>query len=125
MYQRGQCSGGVNAAAEANGTCYSVVAIILAVTTVLFYFNQYGPHHHLVFFYLLPTAFVAIVYGSVLSMLCAIMATLVAAFFLYDPIYSLYVSDARRSRSDPSVSSRNDRQSAGCDLRACLMAGLP
>jgi K+-sensing histidine kinase KdpD len=73
------------------------VAIILAVTAVLFYFKhaQYGPHHHLVFFYLLPTAFVAIVYGSVLSMLCAIMATLVAAFFLYDPIYSLYVSDAR------------------------------
>jgi K+-sensing histidine kinase KdpD len=27
-------------------------------------------------------------------MLCAIAATLVAAFFLYDPIYSLYVSNA-------------------------------
>jgi hypothetical protein len=38
---------------------------------------------------------VAIVYGSVLWMLSAILATLVAAFFLYDPIYSLYVSDTR------------------------------
>jgi K+-sensing histidine kinase KdpD len=73
------------------------LTIILAVTAVLFYVKhaQHGPHQHLVFFYLLPTAFVAIVYGSVLSMLCAILATLVAAFFLYDPIYSLYVSDTR------------------------------
>ena len=37
----------------------------------------------------------ALIYGSVLSMVCAIVATLVAAFFLYDPIYSLYVSDPR------------------------------
>jgi len=73
------------------------LVIILAVTAVLFCFKRthHGPHHHLVFFYLVPTAFVAIVYGSVLSMLCAIIATLVAAFFLYDPIYSLYVSDTR------------------------------
>ena len=35
------------------------------------------------------------VYGSVLSMFCAIAATLMAAFFLYDPIYSFYVSDPR------------------------------
>jgi len=35
------------------------------------------------------------VYGSVLSMFCAIAATLFAAFFLYDPIYSLYVEDPR------------------------------
>jgi K+-sensing histidine kinase KdpD len=30
---------------------------------------------------------------KVFSMLCAIAATLVAAFFLYDPTYSLYVSN--------------------------------
>jgi K+-sensing histidine kinase KdpD len=35
------------------------------------------------------------IYGSVLSMFCAIAATLIAAFFLYSPIYSLYVSDPR------------------------------
>jgi K+-sensing histidine kinase KdpD len=50
---------------------------------------------HLIFFYLLPTAFVATIYGSVLSMFCAIAATLIAAFFLYSPIYTLYVSDPR------------------------------
>jgi K+-sensing histidine kinase KdpD len=70
-------------------------AIILAVTAVLFYFKSAQQHHHLVFFYLFPTALVAMIYGSVLSMVCAIFATLVAAFFLYDPIYSLYVSDPR------------------------------
>ena len=63
---------------------------------ILFYVkdSQQGAQH-LVFFYLLPNAFVAIVFGSVLSMFCAIVATLIAAFFLYDPIYSLYVSDPR------------------------------
>ena len=71
------------------------LAIILAVTAVLFYFNTARHHHHLVFFYLFPTALVAMIYGSVLSMLCAIVATLLATFFLYDPIYSFYVSDLR------------------------------
>jgi K+-sensing histidine kinase KdpD len=72
------------------------LAIIFAVTAVLFYLKQaHEGAQHLIFFYLLPTAFVAIVYGSVLSMLCAIAATLIAAFFLYTPIYSLYVSDPR------------------------------
>jgi len=72
------------------------LAIILAVTVILsrLRITQHGPQH-LVFFYLAPTAFVAIFYGSVASMLCAVAATLVAAFFLYDPIYSFYVSDPR------------------------------
>jgi len=71
------------------------LAIILAVTAVLFYFKDAQHQHHLVFFYLFPTALVAMIYGSVLSMLCAIAATLLATFFLYDPIFSFYVSDPR------------------------------
>jgi hypothetical protein len=45
------------------------LAIIFAVTVVLSYFKS-AEHdaQHLVFFYLLPTAIVAMVYGSVLSM---------------------------------------------------------
>ena len=72
------------------------LAIIGIVTAVLFYLKD--PHEgaqHLVFFYLFPTALVAMIYGSVISMLCAIAATLIAAFFLYSPIYSFYVSDPR------------------------------
>ena len=70
--------------------------IIAAMTAILSRLKlaEHGSQH-LVFFYLAPTALVAILYGSVLSMLCAIAATLVAAFFLYDPIYSFYVSDPR------------------------------
>ena len=71
------------------------VTIILTITAVLFYFKEAQHHHHLVFLYLFPTALVAMIYGSVLSMLSAIFATLLAAFFLYDPIYSMYVSDPR------------------------------
>jgi K+-sensing histidine kinase KdpD len=71
------------------------LAIILVVTAVLFYFTNTHHQHHLVFFYLFPTALVAMIYGSVLSMVCATFATLVATFFLYDPIYSFYVSDPR------------------------------
>ena len=73
------------------------LAIIAAVTAALFYFKDDDPRtdQHLVFFYLLPTAFVAILYGSAVSMLCAIAATLAAAFFLYDPIFSFYVSSPR------------------------------
>ena len=56
------------------------LGIVLAVTAVLSYFKD--AQHQMI-------------YGSVLSMICAIFATLVAAFFLYDPIYSLYVSDPR------------------------------
>ena len=76
------------------------LAIILAVTAVLFYVKSihhlaHHAHHHIVFYYLFPTALVAILYRSVVAMFCAVIATLIAAFFLYDPIYSLYVSDLR------------------------------
>jgi hypothetical protein len=71
--------------------------IVIAVTEVLYFFKGAVHAHHLVFFYLLPTAFIAMLYGSVLSMICAIDATLVADFFLYDPGYTLYVSDPRQA----------------------------
>jgi K+-sensing histidine kinase KdpD len=48
------------------------LAIILVVTAVLFYLKDVQHHHHLVFVYLFPTALVAMLYGSVLSMLCAV-----------------------------------------------------
>ena len=69
--------------------------IVIAVTEVLYFCKHVIHANHLVFFYLLPTAFVAMLYGSVLSMICAIDATFLAAFFLCDPSYSVYVSDPR------------------------------
>jgi K+-sensing histidine kinase KdpD len=70
--------------------------IIIAVTDVGYFFKDVAHARHLVFFYLLPTAFVAMLYGSVLSMIFAIDATFVAVLFLYEPTYSLYVSDPRQ-----------------------------
>ncbi len=69
--------------------------IVTAVTEVLYFFKDAVHARHLVFFYLLPTAFVAMLYGSVLSMIVAIDATFLAAFFLCDPSYTVYVSDPR------------------------------
>ena len=69
--------------------------IVIAVTEVLYFCKDVVHARHLVFFYLLPTAFVAMLYGSVLSMICAIDATFLAAFFLCDPSYSVYVSQPR------------------------------
>jgi uncharacterized membrane protein YesL len=66
--------------------------IIFEVTQLLYFFKTAIHAYHLVFFYLLPTAFIAMLYGSVLSMICAIDAALVADFFLYDPGYTFYVS---------------------------------
>jgi K+-sensing histidine kinase KdpD len=71
--------------------------IIIAVTDVLYFFKELAHARHLVFFYLLPTAFVAMLYGSVLSMIFAIDATLIAHYFLYDANYSFYVSEPRQA----------------------------
>ena len=73
----------------------AVSLAVVAVVTRSFGWSrlpQLGPHH-LVFFYLLPIAFVAVLYGSLPAMVCAIAATLCAAYFLYDPIYSFHVAN--------------------------------
>jgi K+-sensing histidine kinase KdpD len=71
------------------------LAVVAVVTAVLWLIklDAVGPQH-LVFFYLLPTAFVAILYGSLPAMLCAVLATACAAFFLYDPLYSFHVTNS-------------------------------
>jgi K+-sensing histidine kinase KdpD len=70
------------------------LAVVSAVTAVLWYVKVAGNGPlHPIFFYLLPIVLVAILCGSVPAMVCAGAAVLCAAFFLYDPIYSLYVSN--------------------------------
>jgi K+-sensing histidine kinase KdpD len=72
------------------------LAVVSAVTAVLWTIRleAVGPQH-LVFFYLLPTALVAVLYGSRPAMLCAIAATFCAAYFLYAPLYSFSVANPR------------------------------
>jgi len=71
------------------------LAIIFTVTMILAHFkNIQHDAQHLIFFYLLPTAFVAILCGSVLAMLCAIRGDFDRRLILYEPIYSLYGIEA-------------------------------
>src|SRR5947209_265711 len=48
-------------------------------------------HGHLVFIYFVPTALIAIRYGSVSAMCVTIAATFAAAYFFYAPLFSFKV----------------------------------
>ena len=69
------------------------LAVVAVVTAVLWQIRMsaVGPQH-LIFFYLLPVAFLAVLYGRFAAMLCAVVAAASAAYFLYDPLYSVYAS---------------------------------
>jgi K+-sensing histidine kinase KdpD len=72
------------------------VALVMAslATVVLWLVRQtLGAEQHLVFFYLLPMVLVAILYGIPSAIICVTAASVCAAFFLYEPIYSFYVSN--------------------------------
>jgi len=70
------------------------LAAVAAVTAILLYFKLagVGPLHP-IFFYLLPIAAVALIYGSGPATMFALAATLCGAFFLYDPVFSFQVSN--------------------------------
>ena len=71
-----------------------VAFVVVSVVTAVLIFVRHevvGPQH-LVFFYLLPTALVALLYGTRTAMISAFAATACAAFFLYDPLYSFAVA---------------------------------
>lgn len=69
------------------------LVIVSLVTAVLWYLKLAGDGIlHPVFFYLLPIALLAILFGSLPALLCASAATACAAYFLYDPVYSFYVT---------------------------------
>ena len=70
------------------------LAVVAAVTALLFYFKLagIGPHHP-IFFYLLPITAVALIYGSGPATRFALVATLCGAFFLYDPVLSFQVNN--------------------------------
>jgi K+-sensing histidine kinase KdpD len=69
------------------------LSILASATAILWWLRTSAIHtEHLVFFYLLPSALIAMLYGSVGAMLFAIAATVCSAFFLYKPLYSFYVT---------------------------------
>lgn len=70
-----------------------VPLILLAVTTsVLFVLDIFLDPEHLIFAYLVPTTLIAIGYGSTAAMLTSIAGVILAAYFLYPPTFSFYLT---------------------------------
>jgi K+-sensing histidine kinase KdpD len=68
------------------------IAVACSVTAILWYLRSAGDSlRHPVFIYLLPIAALAMLYGSLPAMLCAFVAAVCAAYFLYDPLYSFQI----------------------------------
>jgi K+-sensing histidine kinase KdpD len=68
-------------------------AAILLTTLVLFMIDSYLATEHLVLFYLLPTIFIAIYFGSTIAVLTSFASGLAAAYFLLPPQFSFYIAD--------------------------------
>jgi len=74
------------------------LTVVCLVTAILWYVKRsgIGPLHP-VFFYLLPIALLTMLYGRLPALVCASVAMLCSAFFLYDPVYSFHVSNRLKS----------------------------
>ena len=81
------------------------LAVVSAVTAMLWYFKlaRRRPAAS-VFFYLLPIALVAILYGSLPAMLAAVAAAACAALFSLRSVYSFDVANPRGVAAIWSVS---------------------
>jgi K+-sensing histidine kinase KdpD len=68
-------------------------AAVLLTTFVLLAVDSYLAPDHLVLGYLLPTVVIAMHYGSTLAVITSFTSGVVAAYFLFPPKFSFYVSD--------------------------------
>ena len=70
------------------------LALVAAVTAVLWRVKvAFGGSHQFVYFYLFPVILIRILFSDALAALCAAIASLLANYFLQDPIYSFYNAD--------------------------------
>jgi K+-sensing histidine kinase KdpD len=66
------------------------LAVMIAATIVLWRLKiSSAGSERLIYLYLLPIIFIAILYTGRLAMLCTVMALVFADYFLQDPLYSL------------------------------------
>jgi K+-sensing histidine kinase KdpD len=76
-------------------TPITVSLALVAVTTVILWLIEARLNQeHLIFIYFVPTALIAIRYGSLSAMGVTIASSLAAAFFLYPPQFSLLVANS-------------------------------
>src|SRR5215467_15183196 len=67
------------------------LALVSAVTAILWRIKMtVGGSHQFVYFYLFPVIWIRVLYSEVLAALCAVLASILANYFLQDPLYSLY-----------------------------------
>jgi K+-sensing histidine kinase KdpD len=75
-------------------TPISASALLLVLTTVVLLFLEARlKQDHLIFIYFVPTALIAIRYGSLSAMGVAIASAFAAAFLLYPPRFSLMIDN--------------------------------
>jgi len=67
------------------------LALVAAVTAILWRIKvTVGGSHQFVYFYLFPVIWIRFLYSDALAAVCAVIAAVLANYFLQDPIYSLY-----------------------------------
>jgi K+-sensing histidine kinase KdpD len=66
--------------------------LLAATTALLWLYDTPLQHDHLIFIYFLPTALIAIRYGSLSAMLVTIASTFAAAYLFYPPRFSLMLA---------------------------------
>jgi K+-sensing histidine kinase KdpD len=69
------------------------LAAVFLTTGILLTIDAHIAARHLVLGYLLPTIFVAIYYGSTFAVLTTFASGLAAAYFLFPPKFSFYITD--------------------------------
>jgi two-component system sensor histidine kinase KdpD len=71
----------------------TATALVALATAILLAVYLAWQGQHLIFGYLIPMVIVAARYGSIPALLTAIACDLCAAYFLYPPDFSFYISD--------------------------------
>ncbi|MBM3528418.1 MAG: DUF4118 domain-containing protein [Alphaproteobacteria bacterium] len=71
------------------------LTLVALTTALLWYIDAQLDQQHLIFVYFVPTALIAIRYGSISAMIVTIVCSALAAYLLYPPHFSFLVSSPR------------------------------
>src|SRR5215813_2369990 len=70
------------------------LALVAAVTAILWRIQvTVGGSHQLIYFYLFPVIWIRTLFSDALAAVCALIASVLANYFLQDPLYSLYIDN--------------------------------
>jgi K+-sensing histidine kinase KdpD len=74
------------------GPALVATALVALTTGILLAIYLALQPEHLIFGYLIPITFVAVRYGSMPAIVTAVVSDVCAAYFLYPPDFSIYIS---------------------------------